>query len=459
LIDPYGIYGTRTANRMRAARRRRQTQNIILFLLLLGVAAAVVAFGRLRNLRAIKSSAELDLLTPIVSPPVRAVDSKSGDEALLLATTGGSLLRLDKNWDANTEPVSLLQTEFAVRVPLVSGDKAFVPSESGWLLAVNWRSGKVLWRCDLQAPLATRPILVKLITAQPQAQNIPAPTTPPRPVAAVVRTPASSPLPQPPTPRERQAVIVSAGEGLTVALDATNGKPLWKTRLPSPPGDALAAVDSVTPRVLVPLLGSANMRGGVWCLDAGSGKVLWKFPSNAQQEAVQIAPPVVDGAAHRVFFANDLGAIFSLDAASGKYDPGRKTGWKQQAVSRSEASPAISFRAAPLLFFGDEPASQSTRLVVGASDGGVRCYNSNDGTLLWKANAGAPVAALHKTRRDGRDVVLVVTRSSLLILLDAGTGKILRRFRAGGDVAGAIIVDDEVVAVSTTGTVERFELS
>ncbi|MDF2439716.1 MAG: hypothetical protein JWN98_700, partial [Abditibacteriota bacterium] len=46
LLDPHGIYGTRTANRMRVARRRRAVHNLMLAVLAMVAIAVFFAWRR-----------------------------------------------------------------------------------------------------------------------------------------------------------------------------------------------------------------------------------------------------------------------------------------------------------------------------------------------------------------------------------------------------------------------------
>lgn len=460
LLDPYGIYGTRTANRMRAARRRRQTQNFVLVLLFIGVLFSAFTLARQRRVSAVKPASRLELLTPITTAPLWVNDERAVNpalkEAVLLATPDGRLLRSRTMFNSDYSPAIVLDTAFPLHTPQVVGDIAYVPCEDGVLYAVNWQTKEVLWRYNFHAPLSTRPALsqISIVGVATKPVSTPAPPD----VTAPTVTPTPTPVPQ--TSTTRSLVIAGADDGLIAAVDAKTGNPLWRTRLPAPPGDAVAVSSDSKPKVLVPIVGSTAMRGGVWCLDATTGKVLWRFPKTGREEAMQIAAPVLDEAANRVFCGNDLGALTCLDLRSGTYNPQKRIGWKKFAPHPDKTSePIAAFRAAPLLFFSGEPGKPSTRLVAGASDGGVRCFASRTGDVLWSFDAGAPIAGLQKTQGDGRDSILVTTRGDMIFLLDAKTGATLQSFAARNSIAGATFAGDAVLAVTTEGTLLRFPFS
>jgi outer membrane protein assembly factor BamB len=443
LLDPYGIYGTRTANRLRAARRRRQSQNAILVLVLLGGLAAGAQLLKMRRVAWLKPDASHELMMPLVTPPLAAHSQKAGGAAFLLASGDGRLLRLATALEESAETTRILDTTFPLHLPLQENERAFVPCEDGKLYAVNWRQGVVLWTYDFHAPLTARPTSATLLVSV----SSPKVSAPPGEVATS------------PSKVGRQVVIAAAGDGVLAALDAGNGKPRWRTKLPSPPGDALSVMPGPTPKVLVPLLGSSFSRGGLWCLDAATGKVLWRFPADARSEASQFAAPAFDAGSNRLFFGSETGALFCLDAQSGTYDTKKKIGWKTFVPPMEKNSEAaVSIPTAPLLFFDDEHSGTSTRLVVGCNDGGVRCLATRDGALLWQFNAEAPIASLQKLRVGERDLVLACGRADALYLLDAQNGAVVKRLASRGKLAGATAVGENVLAVTTDGVVERFSL-
>lgn len=443
LIDPYGIYGTRTANRMRAARRRRQTQSLLLVLLLIGVLALAVSWFKVRRVATIKPLAALKLWTPVTQKPVLA--GSDAARTVLLPLAEGRLIKFAPGFEDTEKPQTILQTDFPLHTPLINGAVAYVPCEDGVLYALSWQQARVLWKARLGEALCARPALARITVAVRDAS----PSTPAQSADAAVA----------PRTTRREIVVVAGADGLIAALEAGSGKVVWRMRVPSAPGEALVSTSGAAPKILVPLLGSATMRGGLWCLDAASGKVLWRFPSDSRVQAAQYSPPIVDERANRVYFGSETGPVFALDLARGTYNAKQKIGWKSYAPPLSpKTENVISWRAAPVLFFGAQPATGGARLVAGGSNGGVRCFAAVDGRVLWSFDAESSVALLQKMRLGERDIVLVCTRSDTVFLLDAETGGALQRFIGRGKLTGALLAGNEVLAVSGEGVVERFPL-
>jgi outer membrane protein assembly factor BamB len=458
LLDPYGIYGTRTANRMRAAQRRRQTQNAILLLVVVLLLAGGAAFSKFRRVTSVKPSNRLELLTTTVIPPIAARDAKTKTDVALIPTAGGQLLRVPLAFASDEAPQVVLDTAFPLHLPLVRDNVAFVPCEDGVLYAVDWQKSKVLWRYDFHSPLTARPTWTKFAVGNPAAAGGAAgPST--ASTASTTATPNAAAVVAGPRVVTREVVIAGADNGLLVALDSKTGNERWRMRLPSPPGEAIAVSNEAKPKVLVPLVGTAFMRGGVWCLDALTGKVLWRFPKDGLAEAIQLSAPAVDVAANRVFFGGESGAVFSLDLRNGTYNAKKKIGWKTYATPLKRAGDAvISWRTNPVLFFSNERDGRSTRLVVGGSDGGVRCFASSDGALLWEVRAEAPIESLQKFASGERDLLLVCTRGADLFVVDAASGRYVRKMASRSTLVGAVLAGNEVLAVTTDGFVERFPL-
>lgn len=210
-----------------------------------------------------------------------------------------------------------------------------------------------------------------------------------------------------------QSLIGADDTGHLWARDAKSGQTLWASDAGAPVGEGLTS----TPwGIVTPLLGSATARGGLRCFDGTSGKPVWRFPLNARDRAAGTATPRYDAASKRVFWCNDEGAVFALDARTG-----RKI-WKALSVPRSGSKTSVMLRASPVLADGV--------LVVGGSDGGLRAFDARDGHALWTRFGNEPLSTpLGKARFEGH--LVVVAGANPLVLVDAHSGEVVRTLGSG----------------------------
>lgn len=140
--------------------------------------------------------------------------------------------------------------------------------------------------------------------------------------------------------------------------------------------------------------------GMVYCLDAKTGKLVWRFQTDKQ---VFSSPSVVNG---RVYVGEGLHVdtgckVYCLDAATGKKL------WSTATRSHTEASPAV---------IGD-------RLYIGAGEDGVYCLSAATGKPLWH-RPGMHIDASPAVA-NGRAFVGTGYGKLRAMALDAATGKTL----------------------------------
>ena len=220
----------------------------------------------------------------------------------------------------------------------------------------------------------------------------------------------------------RPAMLQSAGKSFLVGgddagkvweRDASNGKILWSHDAGAPIGEGVTA----TPwGVVVPLLGRTTSRGGLRCFAAEGGELKWSFPTSPNERAPGTATPRFDAATGRIFWCNDLGAVFALDARTGNKI------WKSYVAPRTGDRSVVGLRASPVLVNGV--------LVVGGNDGGLRAFDARDGHALWTRWLGQSLSTpLSKARWD--DHVVVVAGAKPAVMVDAQNGAIVRQLGAG----------------------------
>jgi len=468
-FDPYGIYGSRSASRVLTARRRREQQSIGLILIAVvavGISLATKYWPRAANLAA---SRNVTLVLPPAALPVVA-DSNSA-ESVLVPTEAGRLLAIDIRTGSSR---IVLESDFPLRVqPLADGERAFLPAEDGTLFAINWQSGKLLWRATVGNSTSTRPCFIKasvqlppIVATPPTVATAPpiaaasvvatAPTVTPSPTAPAL---AASGTPIPPAAIQEELIVAGSDDGTVAAFQATDGRQVWKQNLPGGAGAGIIALPDVQhPAVLVPALGHSATSGGLWCLDANTGSVLWRFPKAEDSAAPQLAPPAVGQSADGVpltYALDDSGAIFCVDARSGHKI------WKTYARPAAGSPPnrAVMFRTEPLLM----PVAGAVHVYAGGNDGALRCLDAFNGNLLWTKPFDsplrrAPIAMTVATGTERRQYVLVNTRTDLE-MLDAQTGSPVYTMETGGPAfCAGIDAAGHILAVSDGGDFETFEL-
>lgn len=161
-----------------------------------------------------------------------------------------------------------------------------------------------------------------------------------------------------------------------LSLDAVTGRLLWSERYPAP----YEALCRLHPQGKGPLSSPAVFDGRVFCLgiggilsclDAGTGRVLWRhtfrdrFPDMMLHIGTGMSPLVRDGVCFVHVGGSKGGAILALDAASGKIR------WSWEGDGPSCASPVVAEIAGELQLI---TLTQSHAV-------GLRL---SDGALLWK---------------------------------------------------------------------------
>ncbi|HEY0072776.1 MAG TPA: PQQ-binding-like beta-propeller repeat protein [Abditibacteriaceae bacterium] len=456
--DPFGIYGTRSAQRVVAARRRRWVQQLAVTLGVLALVAAIISLIWVPRVRTINGT-RLGLVLAPAAAPVAAQDS--GGAVLLVPGDDGALLRFDPQ---KSSAVSCLDTAFPLRAsPLVRGAVAFVPSENGVLTALDWRQGKILWQRATGAALTTRPAFVEWKTVTKQVVT---PETTPATVSSAENadnektTPDASSSPRTVVVTKTQKLVIIGNDGgLVAGLDAGTGKIIWLRRVSAPVGNGIVAAPGGphfnAPRVCVPLLQSAGSPGGLWCLDARNGAIIWRYPSDNRTPSAQVAPPALDIEGGRVFCGDDSGALACLDLKSG-----RKI-WKKFALPHNPQDNELALLRGEPLF---RRYAFGALVVVGSNDGLVRAFDADNGALLWEFNAGAPVRARplpltqEQTDSPARELLLIGCDASFLPVLDPQNGRPICKLRASQAAPfGVVSVGEQLCTVTSAGVVEQFE--
>jgi outer membrane protein assembly factor BamB len=160
------------------------------------------------------------------------------------------------------------------------------------------------------------------------------------------------------------------GNEVTRALDAATGKDLWQEKYESlgatGPAQSFSGPRS-SPTVADGKVVTVGVRGMISCLDAATGKKLWRkddFQAYPQFHPSS-SPIIVNGLCIAQLGGRDNGAIVAYDLATGDEK------WKWTGESPGYASPV-------LMTVG------GTKLVIAETDRRIVALNAADGKLAWE---------------------------------------------------------------------------
>jgi outer membrane protein assembly factor BamB len=176
----------------------------------------------------------------------------------------------------------------------------------------------------------------------------------------------------------------------------------------------------------------------VWALAAGwppvgkppeqAASALWRFNAGAR---IGSSPSVVDGT---VYFANQAGSVFAVDAVSGQQQ------WRVPTDALIFSSPSVTHDS----------------VYVGSHDHHVYALDRADGSMRWQFPTGGPVQSSPAVA-DG--VVYVGSDDSFVYALDAATGNQQWRAPTGGEVfSSPAVVGGTVYVGSFDGHLYAFDV-
>jgi outer membrane protein assembly factor BamB len=179
-------------------------------------------------------------------------------------------------------------------------------------------------------------------------------------------------------------------------LDAANGKQLWQNSYPAIAISGPASSAHPGPRS-TPALGEGKVItlgiGGILsCLDASTGKVLWRnedYSKDLPQFFTGLSPMIANGVCLVHFGGKDKGAILAIDLKSGK------TKWQTQGDGPSYASMTV-------MTVGGK------KQVVDLTEKNLIGIDLDNGKILWQTPA-APANRFYNAASpviDGQNVIL-----------------------------------------------------
>jgi outer membrane protein assembly factor BamB len=199
-----------------------------------------------------------------------------------------------------------------------------------------------------------------------------------------------------------------------IAFDLDAGKTSWK----HPLGDVEGS-----PLLIGNRLYAGNTAGAFVCLSAPGGENIWTYriPDNRKLKGIRGAPA---SDSTRVFFTSDDGAVYALDADSGRVV------WR--------CTTAAAFRAGP--------AVADTLVVAGNTAGTVSGIGRKSGMIRWTYDAGAAVFAAAAA---ADSMVFIGTAAGRLHALRVTDGRPVWIAHCGDALDSAPVVCDGTVFVGT----------
>ena len=269
-----------------------------------------------------------------------------------------------------------------------------------------------------------------------------APAATPFPTQQLTQTAAPSPLPS------SAAALLALGDWPTYGYNAarTRFNPLIGLR---PPYHVkwrfkAAALLEFPPSIFAGSLYFCTQHGHVYCLDAATGRIRWRFRLGAKSAST----PAVAG---QVVYTSIGGRLVALDRLTGRLR------WQIAGLGAIESSPlvwqgrvffgslddhvyAVNVKTHRIVwrFATGGPVKGSVselngRLVVGSYDGALYCLGF-DGSLLWRRSTGGVLSSnqFYATPALAYDTAFIGGTGDRVYAFDLGNGGLRWSFSTGG---------------------------
>jgi outer membrane protein assembly factor BamB len=285
------------------------------------------------------------------------------------------------SWEAN------VLIEFP---PIIVGDRLFVTTNDGRVVALNRKTGKVAWKRDMGYLAASSPAY--------GAKRI---------YVTILE-------------RER-----GMRAGRVAAMRAKDGKLVWSRPLASRSESSPVYDDGHV------YFGAED--GSVYALGARKGTVDWKYRAGG---AVKGGLALADG---KLYFGAYGGTVYALWQRSGREAWSTGTSGAQFGLSSG------NFYSTPAVAFG--------RVYIGNTDGNMYSFSSESGSLAWRRGTGSYVYASPAVAHvpGGEPTVYFGSYDGTFYALDARSGDTRWTYEDGGKISGAATVVGNIVYYSNWG--------
>ena len=274
--------------------------------------------------------------------------------------------------------------------PIIVGDRLFLTTNDGEVVALNRKNGKRVWKRDLGYLAAASPAFGAgrvYVTILERTKGVRA--------------------------------------GKVAALRARDGKILWTQPLASRTESSPLYDDG---RIY---FGAEN--GTVYSMGADRGRVAWRFRAAG---AVKGGLALADG---KLYFGTYGGNVYAL------WKQGGRQAWRTGTSGANFGLSAGNFYATPAVAFG--------RVYIGNTDGNMYSFSSETGRLAWRRGTGSYVYASPAVAHvpGGQPTVYFGSYDGTFYGLDARSGATRWTYRDGGKISGAATVVGNLVYYSNWG--------
>jgi outer membrane protein assembly factor BamB/predicted phosphohydrolase len=288
-------------------------------------------------------------------------------------------------------------------------------NSTGNVRAFSTRSGEVLWQTRIAGPVYSTPVttggVVVLGTVEGEIIGLKASTGSLLWKVAVSRPVMSEGI------TEGNFVYIGGGDRSFCKINAETGKVVWQ----------FTGIEGLIQGK--PVISDASVLFGAWdtyfyCLDKNSGALIWKWSNGKSQKLYSpgnIYPVCSNG---KVFIVAPDRYMTALDIATGREI------WRS---GRHQVRESLGISSDGEMVFAK--LMNDTVIAVSAREDFFR--------TLWKVNAGfgyehSPCPLAYDDNK-----VIATTRNGFLIAIDAETGNIIWKYKAGNSIVNKIITDSK----------------
>ncbi|MFL5762071.1 MAG: PQQ-binding-like beta-propeller repeat protein [Thermomicrobiales bacterium] len=290
--------------------------------------------------------------------------------------------------------------------PVISAGTVFIGAKSGYIYAVDEKTGKEQWNFDLGDYVIVR--------SSPAVSN--------------------------------QTVYVGGGYNL-FAIDQESGREKWRLEIPY--------ASQSSPTITGGVVYVSSQEGHVYAVDANTGKQLWHF----QIDGLIFSSPAVSKGT--VYIGSDDGNLYAISAESGKmiwkmptggevYSSPAVSDGKIYVTSKSRVTYALSQQNGSILWqhpVGGEssPAVSNGIVYVGSEDGGLYALNADTGEPKWLFPTGSPIISSPAVVGD----TVFVASGSTVYAVDAKTGNRIWNFATSDSIESSPAVVDGMLFIGS----------